>query len=361
METKVLPVTDESLELAGNLLRQGQVVAFPTETVYGLGAWAMSEEGIARIYEAKGRPSDNPLIVHIAPGFSLEPIVSKVPDAAQVLMDAFWPGPLTLIMPKASGISPHVTGGLATVAVREPSNPQAMRLMQYTGLPLVAPSANTSGRPSPTTAAHVFEDLAGKIPLILDGGTCAVGLESTIVDCTQDPPMVLRPGAVTLEMIQQYFPDALEDPAVQALKSLPQGVVPKAPGMKYRHYAPKGYLIVSNEDARHFADWMRDDLEKGLAARIAVMVSDELRQQILACYEKDGDAATPARLLFYPLGSREEPAKIAHALFSDLRRADDEQITRIYGEVFDRSGIGEAIMNRFYKASAEKRLKEEHQ
>lgn len=359
MQTQVLKVNEASLTLAGELFHQGQTVAFPTETVYGLGAWAMSEEGIRRIYEAKGRPSDNPLIVHIAPGFDLTPIVSEVPDTAKTLMDTFWPGPLTLIMPKAETISDHVTGGLSTVAVREPSHPLAMKLMQFTGLPLVAPSANTSGRPSPTTAAHVYEDLNGKIPLILDGGPCSVGLESTIVDCTQDPPMVLRPGAITLEMIRELYPEAVEDPAVKALKTLPKGVVPKAPGMKYRHYAPKGYLVVSDEDAVHFAHWMRQDLEEGKAKRIAVIVSDELKAQILRVYRQERDEKTPGKLLFYPLGSRTDPQKIARTLFADLRRADDEGVTRIYGEAFDRSGLGEAIMNRFYKASAEKRLKGE--
>ena len=351
MVTEIRTINDESLDLANSLLLKGEVVAFPTETVYGLGAGAMSEEGIAKIYKAKGRPSDNPLIVHVCPGFDLSRIVRKIPESAQKLMDAFWPGPMTLIMPKNKAISDHVTGGLDTVAVRMPVDKSAMALLTRTGLPIVAPSANTSGRPSPTTADHVYEDLKGKIPLILDGGACQYGLESTIVDLTVDPPMVLRPGAITMEMLRKVLPDIVEDPTAAAGKSIPANVKPKAPGMKYRHYAPKGHLIVTDQPAAQIKEWMEADMKERPGENFGLIVSTEMADEL-----KELGLIPNDKITVLILGSRSDKAAIAANLFDRLREADEFRLTWFYGEAFERTGMGEAIMNRFLKASAERRL-----
>lgn len=364
MDTICAPVREDSLRLAGELLRSGEVVAFPTETVYGLGAWAMSPKGIARVYEAKGRPSDNPLIVHVAPGMSLEGLVSSIPDQAKVLMDAFWPGPLTLIFPKGEQILPQVTGGLPTVAVRMPSHPAAMALIRETQLPIVAPSANTSGRPSPTTAQHVLEDLSGKIPLILDGGACSVGLESTILDLTEEIPMILRPGAITLEMLREVLGEVRVDPAVARAVSLEAGVKPKAPGMKYRHYAPKGKLIITDYPAEEIASWIRQDLLAG-DNKLGLIGSEEWIKEVREALGQEAVLASDLQLESQELaealsnislGSRRDFGEIARRLFDSLRRADELGIRRMYGEAFSREALGEAIMNRFLKAASERRL-----
>ena len=347
MNTKLLPVTPESLKEAAKLLHEGEVVAFPTETVYGLGASCFSLEGIHKIYAAKGRPSDNPLIVHVAPGFDLNTIASRVPDTAKALMDRFWPGPLTIILPKNERIPKEVTGGLGTVAIREPSHPAAMALIQEAGLPIVAPSANTSGRPSPTSASHVMEDMDGKIPMILDGGSCNVGLESTIIDLSEAVPTVLRPGGITLEMLQEVLPETVIDPAVKVAKEVPKDVVPKAPGMKYRHYAPKGSLIVTNHGAKQVAAWILEDLAETPEETIGIIGTEDFCSEVLA----EG-----ADVPYISLGSREDLRVAAQRLFEALREADERGWTRFYGEAFSTEGIGEAIMNRFLKAASERRL-----
>ncbi|MBR6684624.1 MAG: threonylcarbamoyl-AMP synthase [Firmicutes bacterium] len=345
METKVCKVSKESLALAKDYLTQGQVVAFSTETVYGLGAWAMSPEGVRRIYEAKGRPSDNPLIVHVAPGFNLEDmqIVSKVPEAAKKLMKRFWPGPLTLIMPKGEKITHNITGGLETVAVRMPSHPVALQLIETTGMPIVAPSANTSGRPSPTTAVHVFEDMKGRIPLIIDGGECQVGLESTIVDLTGEVPMILRPGAITKEMLEEVLTEVTVDPAVAQAKTVADSVVPKAPGMKYRHYAPQGKLIITDATAQQLCELVKEAILLG--KKTGLIVTDQLAGQ-LSSYMQDVSVEVLC------LGDRTKPEELAANLFGALRGADEKNLEVIYGEALSREGVGEAIMNRFLKASS---------
>ena len=354
MKTELAKVSDLSVKKAGDLLRDGQVVAFPTETVYGLGAWAFSPEGIRRVYEAKGRPSDNPLIVHVAPGMPLDGIVRSVPEKARILMDRFWPGPLTLIFPKADEVLMQVTGGLSTVAVRMPSHPAAMKLIQETGLPIVAPSANTSGKPSPTSARHVLEDLGGKIPLILDGGECMVGLESTIVDLTEDVPMILRPGAVTLEMLEEAIGEVALDPAVFHAVSLREDQVPKAPGMKYRHYAPKGYLVLTDHPVKEVADWILRDLTKEPEKQIGLIGSDEWTKKV---WEACGEDERVQRIGLGPSGRMDE---IARELFDGLRKADEMDLPKIYGEAFQRKQLGEAVMNRFLKAASERRIDQEH-
>lgn len=351
MKTEVMRIDRESLAYAKKLLLEGQVVAFPTETVYGLGAWAYSLDGIKRIYEAKGRPSDNPLIVHIAPGFDLSAIAREIPKGAEKLMDTFWPGPMTIIMPKnRENILKEVTGGLDTVAIRMPSDPSAMELLKFTGLPIVAPSANTSGRPSPTTAQHVLEDLGGKIPLILDGGPCQVGLESTIVDLTDEKPLVLRPGGITLEMLEDILPGIDLDPAVKNASLLAKDVVPKAPGMKYRHYAPKGHLILTDADACTLGEWIRKDRLEDPDRKMGLIASEELIAEV-----KNELAGDKEELIYLSLGSRRDLQSIAQNLFSVLREADERGLTWFYGEAFSREGVGEAVMNRFRKASAEQR------
>lgn len=243
MDTKVVKIDkeqidDEKLMEAAEILRAGGLVAFPTETVYGLGANALNEEAAKKIYAAKGRPSDNPLIAHISKPEELAPLVKEVPEAGKKLMEAYWPGPLTMIFPKSDIVPYGTTGGLDTVAIRMPSDPIANRMIALAGIPIAAPSANTSGRPSPTTAEHVYQDMNGKIEMILDGGAVGIGVESTIVDVSGPVPMLLRPGAITIEMLRETVGQVEIDPAIQG--PMAANVKPKAPGMKYRHYAPKG-------------------------------------------------------------------------------------------------------------------------
>ena len=324
---------------AGELLAAGQTVAIPTETVYGLAAWIGSEEGIRRIYEAKGRPSDNPLIVHIYPGCPLDGIVSRVPAMAEKLMAAYWPGPMTLVMPKAPEISPRITGGLDTVAVRMPAHPAAQALLRELKMPLVAPSANTSGRPSPTTAEHVYEDLQGKIPLILDAGPCGVGLESTVIDVTGEAPVILRPGAITEEMLAAVMGEVRVDPAVTEGGMKDPTAVPKAPGMKYRHYAPQGRLTVLEGSSAYWQRKLQERPEP--QKKWAVLVTEVLAEQL----------TIPAGVQVISLGRREDPAKVAASLFGALRTMDEEGVEAAYAEAMPRNGIGAAIMNRMMKAA----------
>ena len=248
METKRIVIKDrknikdEELAEAAAVLRSGGLVAFPTETVYGLGGNALDEDAARKIYAAKGRPSDNPLIAHISCAADLAPLVKEIPVAGRKLMEAFWPGPLTMIFPKSGRVPYGTTGGLDTVAVRMPDDPVAGRLIALAGVPVAAPSANTSGRPSPTTADHVWQDMNGRIDMIIDGGPVGIGVESTIVDVSSPVPSVLRPGAITMEMLREVLGEVTIDPAI--LGPMKEDIRPKAPGMKYRHYAPEAELIL---------------------------------------------------------------------------------------------------------------------
>lgn len=239
MNTQVLTPTPEALQQASDLLAKGQLVGFPTETVYGLGANALDQKAVMSIFAAKGRPADNPLIVHIWERAQLEPLC-EVPDMAYPLMEAFWPGPLTLIMPRKSAVAEAVTAGLSSVAIRMPSHPVAAALLKTCNLPIAAPSANRSGKPSPTTAAHVYEDMAGRIPLILDGGSCDVGLESTVVDLTHEVPCILRPGGITKDMLEAVVGPV--EVAGSVLRPLKKGETALSPGMMYKHYSPDGQV-----------------------------------------------------------------------------------------------------------------------
>ncbi len=336
---KIDPVNPEKniIEEAANILCEGGVVAFPTETVYGLGADALMPEGAKRIYEAKGRPSDNPLIIHIADLESLEKIVSRIPVQARALADAFWPGPLTMILPKSDAVPRETTGGLDTVAVRMPDHPVALALIARSGGFVAAPSANASGRPSPTRAEHVLEDLNGRIPLILDGGPVGIGIESTIVDLTGGKPQILRPGYITGEMIASVTGAVEDDPALTVVDD---SAHPKAPGMKYRHYAPKAELTLVDGERQKVTDRINELAaeNRGKGIRTGVLCTAETEPQ----YDAD---------VVKSIGSRGDEESMAKHLYALLREFDAEGVERIYSECFSDLKIGRALMNRLEKAA----------
>ena len=345
METQVRRLSysqiDETMiEEAGRIIRKGGLVAFPTETVYGLGGDALNPESSKKIYAAKGRPSDNPLIVHIADKKDLYRIVREVPEKAKKLMEAFWPGPLTMIFYKNELVPQATTGGLDTVAVRMPSDRIAAAFIRAAGGFVAAPSANVSGRPSTTTAAHVEEDLSGRIEMILDGGQAVIGLESTIVDMSVEPPVILRPGAVTKEMMEAVIGPLEVDKAIIAPDS---GVKPKAPGMKYRHYAPRADLAVVEGPTEAVIAAINQLAEEAEAEgkRVGIIATDETKDR----YPKG---------LVLSLGARKHEEEIAQHLFEVLRDFDETDVDCIYSEAFDEASIGPAIMNRLLKAAGHK-------
>ena len=333
--TELLKPDAQALEKAARIIKDGGVVAFPTETVYGLGADAGNPEAIKRIFAAKGRPQDNPLIVHISSLDQLPKVIQgELPPQAKALAERFWPGPLTMILPKGDAISSECTAGLDSVGVRFPMNECAQRLISASGVPIAAPSANISGRPSPTSAQHVLSDMNGKIPLILDGGACSVGLESTVVDVRTLPVRVLRPGGVTPEMIADVLGEVEVDGSV--LRPLKQGEIARSPGMKYKHYAPKGSLtIVSGQS-------------EAVAAKICALYDEApASKRILAL---DGHVRLYGDRLVYPLGADADTA--AQRLFAALRDMDEQGVQTIFSESVDTSGIGLAVMNRLGRAAA---------
>lgn len=325
------------LRHAGQILKDGGLVAFPTETVYGLGGDALNPESSKKIYAAKGRPSDNPLIVHICRMEDLKAIVREVPEAAQKLAEAFWPGPLTLIFYKSDLVPKETTGGLDTVAVRFPSNRIAHALIEAEGGYIAAPSANTSGRPSPTVAKYCREDLDGKIEMIIDGGQVCIGLESTIIDCTGEVPVILRPGYITREMASKVVGQVEVDHTILSADSKEP---PKAPGMKYRHYAPKGQLTIVEGRPEAVISYINKEVEGSRARglKTGVICTDETKGQYRA------DVVLSA-------GSREDEEEVAKELFLILREFDDAQVSMIFSEAFEKAGIGQAIMNRLMKAA----------
>lgn len=339
-EMKKLNVDDidrEIIEEAASCIREGGLVAFPTETVYGLGADAMQASASRKIYEAKGRPSDNPLIVHIADSSSLKKLTDWVPPAAKKLAKTFWPGPLTMIVRKSEAVPYETTGGLDTVAVRMPDHPVALALIAASGTFIAAPSANISGRPSPTRAEHVQQDLEGRIPLILDGGSVGIGIESTIVDLTEEVPMILRPGYITKEMLEDVIGEVLVDPGIIESDSLEK---PKAPGMKYKHYAPKAELTLVTGEREHVIRTINDLVEKNIlqGKRTGVIATDETMEDY-------------PRAETISIGAREDEEEIARHLYGILRRFDELEVDEIYSESFMSSGFGQAIMNRLLKAA----------
>lgn len=343
MNTEIIKIDHHKIDIPGltyaaDVLKQGGLVAFPTETVYGLGANALNEIAVKNIFIAKGRPSDNPLIVHIANHTALHRVVSGVSPVAALLMEKLWPGPLTLVMDKSEAVPFSITAGLPTVAVRMPSHPIALQLIALSGLPIAAPSANLSGKSSPTSAEHVIADLMGKVDVIIDGGNCNVGLESTVLDITVDPAMILRPGGVTPAQLESVIGKVTFDPALSHGKK--EAATPKSPGMKYTHYSPKARLILV------------EGTIEAVASKIKVLKED---------YEKEGlnvgILATEETKSLYSskelisMGSRSTPETIAASLFLSFREFDKRNVQVILAEGIDASGIGLAVMNRMIKAA----------
>lgn len=342
MDTKIIRMDEENIdmqaiELAGSIIKSGGLVAFPTETVYGLGGDALNSFSSKKIYAAKGRPSDNPLIIHIVEMSALSRIVRKIPQAAYQLAEKYWPGPLTMIFDKAECVPLETTGGLDTVAVRMPSNQIAREFIRASGGYVAAPSANRSGRPSPTIAKYVIEDLAGRIDMIIDGGQADIGLESTIIDLTGSEPVILRPGYITEEMLRQVIGDVEAD---QTIMEEHASQAPKAPGMKYKHYAPRGNLIIVEGEAGVVSAYINERLSafRREGKRTGVIATDETAAGYLA------DSVKSA-------GERDQEEQAAKCLFRILREFDDEKIDVIYAEGFRQKGVGQAVMNRLLKAA----------
>ena len=328
-----------AMEEAGEIIRRGGLVAFPTETVYGLGADGMNPDACARIYEAKGRPSDNPLILHIVDMKQVDQIAREVSPDARKIMKEFWPGPLTVILPKKDTVPARATGGLDTVAIRMPSHPDAREFIRKSRRIIAAPSANISGKPSPTLAEHVYEDMKDRIPMILDGGAVGIGIESTIVDMTGDCPVILRPGYISREDIAEVIGRAEVDPAI-AGRERHEGIVAKAPGMKYRHYAPKGQMILvegtSANVIRRINELTRKKQTEGY--RVGIIATDDTLSQ----YQEG---------IIKSIGSREHTETVAANLYRVLREMDESGADYIYSESFFTEPMGDAIMNRMLKAA----------
>jgi len=344
MDTLICQLNEQNINhqwvrKAGAILAGGGLVAFPTETVYGLGADALNDAAAAKIYLAKGRPSDNPLIVHIAEIEALTEVALDVPPGAYQLAKAFWPGPLTMILNKSDRIPLSTTGGLDTVAVRMPSNPLALAIIKESGTYIAAPSANISGKPSPTSAGHVIDDLNGKVDMIIDGGTVAIGIESTIIDLTGSIPMILRPGMITREMLSFVLGEVAVDAAIATPEASGRGS-PKAPGMKYKHYAPAGELILIEGDEtaviKNINQLVREREEEGF--KTGVIATDET----LAAYHCQNKIS---------MGSRLDYKTIAHHLYDTLRTFDALDVDYIYCESFNGKDAWQAIMNRLLKAA----------
>lgn len=342
MKTKVIKINQVNkkeaiLEEAGTVVRKGGIVAFPTETVYGLGGDALNPASAFKIYKAKGRPSDNPLIVHIADVEKLDYIVANITKQAVQLMQSFWPGPLTLIFPKSSVVPKETTGGLETVAVRMPNHEDARNFIREAGGYVAAPSANTSGRPSPTLVKYVVEDMYGKVEMILDGGMVGIGLESTIVDLTREIPVILRPGSITIKMLEAVIGDVVYDSSLGLISGEER---PKAPGMKYKHYAPQGELSIIQGECiavRKTINELADTLiQKG--ERVGVIATDEMVK---------GYRATSVK----SVGSRKNEEAIARRIYQILREFDEENVNYIFSESFKTDNLGQAIMNRLLKAA----------
>lgn len=341
MITKIIKIDNEfefeKIEEVASALRDGKLVVFPTETVYGLGGNGLDEEALKNIYIAKGRPSDNPLILHIADFSMLDSLVKDIPNDARLLMDKFWPGPLTLIFNRKSIVPDKATGGLNTVAIRMPSHKIAHAILKTAKVPVAAPSANLSGKPSPTSTAHVIEDLDGRVDYIVDSSRSFVGIESTVVDMTVIPPMILRPGYITYEDLKEVIPDVCYD---NTTIDKDDKSVPKSPGQKYRHYAPscKCYTFVG--DVELVRDKINDEIKKHKGEKISVIATDRVLKEI------DDD------VLKLSLGSGEDLLDASHNLFYNLRLADDNDVDIIFCEGFEQSGLGVGIMNRLTKASS---------
>lgn len=335
---------DKIYEKATEILKKGGLVAFPTETVYGLGADALDKEASAKVYAAKGRPSDNPLIVHIADLEALDILTQGVTEDAKRLADKFWPGPLTMILKKKDIVPDTITGGLGTVAIRMPSHPVARKLIQQSGVYIAAPSANTSGRPSPTKAEHVIHDLSEKIDMIIKDDTVDIGIESTIVDLSEEIPTILRPGYITKEMLEEVLPMVQIDKAI--IEGASTSAVPKAPGMKYKHYAPKADLTIVEGNQALVVDEInrltKEKIDAGF--QVGIMATDESMELY-----KYGEKRS--------VGTRAQEATVAKHLYAVLREFDELKVDYIYSESFSRDNVGQAIMNRLIKAAGHSLIK----
>lgn len=345
MKTEVLEIDKENLEkmnIVKEIISSGDLVAFPTETVYGLGADGLNPKAVKKIFEAKGRPQDNPLILHVSSVEMLERLVVEVSDTARALIKEFWPGPLTIIFEKSDLVPDVITAGLKTVAIRMPKNEIALELIRISDTPIAAPSANISGRPSPTDGKTTYEDLKGKIPLIIDGGNTEVGLESTVLDLTSNPAMILRPGAITLEMLEKIIPDVTLDKSI-----LKKGEIPKSPGQKYKHYAPKAscHLAVGDIETKTFLikEYITNNDEK-----IGVMGTDEFIKDL-----------NLENIDIKSMGSIEDLEEVGSRIFRLLRDFDKDGVDTILIEGVEEKGLGLAIMNRLKKSCGNKFLNEE--
>ncbi|KAB3530884.1 L-threonylcarbamoyladenylate synthase [Alkaliphilus serpentinus] len=343
--TLIIEISCENLDrgklnYCGEVLKGGGTVVFPTETVYGLGANAIYEKAVEKIFKAKGRPSDNPLIVHVTGEEDVIPLVKAIPPKAKEVMDAFWPGPLTIIMEKSSRVPYNVTAGLNTVAIRYPAHPIAKALIEAAGVPIAAPSANISGKPSPTKASHVIDDLDGRVDVIIAGGDCSVGLESTVLDMTTDIPTILRPGGVTKEELEGVLGRVEMDP------SLLTGVLdisPKSPGMKYTHYSPKAEVVVYAGEDESVVKAISNKANELMAngKEVGIICTNETQHR----YKKG---------IIKPLGSKKDMKTIAAKLFSTLREFDETKVDIILAEALEEVELGQAIMNRLVKAAGYK-------
>ncbi|WP_195983557.1 L-threonylcarbamoyladenylate synthase [Clostridium sp. D33t1_170424_F3] len=333
MQTQLLDANEpESIQKAARILQNSGLVGIPTETVYGLAANALNGSAVAGIFTAKGRPMDNPLIVHISQFDQIYGLVRAVPDAAKKLAERFWPGPLTIILPKGDCIPDEVSAGLDTVAIRFPSHPVAQAVIDAAGMPLAAPSANLSGHPSPTTATHVMDDMDGRIEAVLDGGPCAVGVESTVVTLATEPPRLLRPGGVTLEQLREVLGEVEMDQAV--LNPLPEGEQAASPGMKYKHYSPKANVVILDGSLEHYIDYVNAHAETGVAA---------------LCYNGEDKALSVPAVCY---GGERDCGEQARELFDALRELDDVlHAQTVYARCPEPKGVGLAVYNRLIRAA----------
>ncbi len=348
MKTTVIKIDKDNIDKdliieAVDTIKNSGLVAFPTETVYGLGANGFDENAVKKIFAAKGRPQDNPLILHVYSIEQVKELVKEIPDMAKRCMEEFWPGPLTILLPKSSKVPSIITAGLDTVAIRMPENKIALELIKTSNVPIAAPSANISGRPSPTSAKHVIEDLMGKVDMIIDGGDTGIGLESTVLDLSGDTPMILRPGGVTKEELQKIIPNVTIDFAI--IKE-DENIIPKSPGQKYRHYAPKSEMLVFSGDVDRMVEAIIGKTKEYMnnGKKVGIICTDETKKN----YQEG---------LIISMGNRENNETIAHNLFNTLRLFDEENVDIILAEGVELSHLGIAIMNRMMKAAGGKVIK----
>lgn len=346
METKIIKINKDNIEKeliqeAATIIKNGGLVGFPTETVYGLGANGLDEIAVAKIFAAKGRPQDNPLILHVHSMEQVNELVEYIPTMAQICMDKFWPGPLTILFKRSSKVPDIITAGLDTVAIRMPESDIALQLICQSNSPIAAPSANISGKPSPTSVTYVIKDLMHKVDMIIDGGSTGIGLESTVLDLSGDIPMILRPGGVTLEDLREIIPSVIEDSSI-----MKENITPKSPGQKYRHYAPNSEMVVFSGDVDNIVKAIVKTTNEyiDMGKKVGIMGTDETIDH----YKKG---------LVISVGSRKNKETIAHNLFNTIRLFDEANVDIILAEGVDLPNLGIAIMNRMMKAASGKVIK----